>query len=96
MRHRAFFGIGTLQHQLRAANAAGGRRPRPEKNDFGEPRYGGPAPPKGHGTHHYHFKLAALDVETLTQAPNMGVADLWNAAEDHIIGQAELVGTYAR
>ena len=31
-------------------------------NDFGEPEYGGPAPPQKHGTHHYHFKLAALDV----------------------------------
>src|SRR5262245_57489560 len=25
-------------------------------NDFGEPGYRGPAPPPGHGTHHYHFK----------------------------------------
>jgi Raf kinase inhibitor-like YbhB/YbcL family protein len=65
-------------------------------NDFGEPRYGGPAPPKGHGTHHYHFKLAALDVEALSQAPNMKVADVWKAAQEHKIGEAELVGTYAR
>lgn len=65
-------------------------------NDFGEPRYLGPAPPKGHGTHHYHFKLAALDVEALSQAPNLRVADIWKAAEEHMIGQAELVGTYAR
>jgi phosphatidylethanolamine-binding protein (PEBP) family uncharacterized protein len=63
-------------------------------NDFGEPRYGGPAPPKGHGTHHYRFRLAALDVETLS--PNMKVADLWKNAEKHKIGEAELVGTYAR
>jgi len=63
-------------------------------NDFGEPRYGGPAPPKGHRTHHYRFRLAALDVETLS--PNMKVADLWRRAEKHKIGEAELVGTYAR
>jgi phosphatidylethanolamine-binding protein (PEBP) family uncharacterized protein len=61
-------------------------------NDFGEPRYGGPAPPKGPVTHHYHVKLAALDVE----APSMCVADIWSAAEKHIVAQAELVGTYAR
>src|SRR5712672_785482 len=35
-----------------------GHGPKTEKlgkavNDFGEPRYRGPAPPKGHGTHHY-------------------------------------------
>jgi hypothetical protein len=28
-------------------------------NDFGHRRYDGPAPPKGHGPHHYHFRLAA-------------------------------------
>ncbi len=65
-------------------------------NDFGEPRYGGPAPPKGHGTHHYHFKLAALDVEALTKKPKAKVEDIWNMAQKHIIDQAELVGTYAR
>jgi Raf kinase inhibitor-like YbhB/YbcL family protein len=68
-------------------------------NDFGEPCYRGPAPPKGHGTHHYHFKLAALDIETfpqVPQAPAASVADIWKAAQGHIIGQAELVGTYAR
>ena len=65
-------------------------------NDFGEPRYGGPAPPKGHGTHHYHFKLAALDVEELSHAPTMPAADIWKAAQKHMLGQTELVGTYGR
>ena len=32
-------------------------------NDFRKRGYNGPAPPRGHGTHHYHFKLAALDVD---------------------------------
>ncbi|TYO68032.1 YbhB/YbcL family Raf kinase inhibitor-like protein [Bradyrhizobium hipponense] len=65
-------------------------------NDFGEPRYHGPAPPKGHGTHHYHFKLAALDVESLSRAPEMSVADIWKSAEKHMLGQAELIGIYSR
>jgi Raf kinase inhibitor-like YbhB/YbcL family protein len=68
-------------------------------NDFGKPRYNGPASPKGDGPHHYHFKLVALDVEALTQAPRAAaarVADIWKAAQGHIIGQAELIGTYAR
>ena len=65
-------------------------------NDFGEPRYRGPAPPKGHGTHHYHFKLAAVDVEELSRAPKMAAEDVWKAAEKHMLAQAGLVGTYSR
>ncbi|KWV52840.1 phosphatidylethanolamine-binding protein [Bradyrhizobium macuxiense] len=65
-------------------------------NDFGEPRYNGPAPPKGRGTHHYHFKLAALDVEALSRAPKMPIGDIWRAAEKHMLGQAELMGAYSR
>jgi Raf kinase inhibitor-like YbhB/YbcL family protein len=65
-------------------------------NDFGSIRYDGPSPPRGDGAHRYHFKLAALDVERLAKAPNMEVADLWQAAEEHILGEAELVGTYER
>jgi hypothetical protein len=30
-------------------------------NDFGAARYDGPQPPPGHGVHHYHFRLTALD-----------------------------------
>lgn len=31
------------------------------KNSWGSIGYRGPAPPPGHGVHHYHFKLYALD-----------------------------------
>jgi Raf kinase inhibitor-like YbhB/YbcL family protein len=65
-------------------------------NDFGHPHYDGPKPPKGDGTHHYHFKLAALDVETLSQAPKARAEDVWNAAREHVIADTELVGTYER
>lgn len=65
-------------------------------NDFGEPRYHGPAPPRGHGTHHYHFMLAALDVDTLHAPAETKVADLMHSAKGHILGVAEVVGTYAR
>src|SRR3954471_19638378 len=30
-------------------------------NDFGNTQYDGPQPPPGHGLHHYHFRLFALD-----------------------------------
>jgi Raf kinase inhibitor-like YbhB/YbcL family protein len=65
-------------------------------NDFGKTGYGGPCPPKGHGPHHYHFKLFALDVDRLGLSPNAKVVDVENAARQHMIGQADLVGTYER
>jgi len=66
------------------------------ENDFGHPRYDGPAPPPGDAPHRYVFRLAALDVETLSQAPNLRVAEAWDAAQEHVIGQAVLTGTYHR
>ena len=64
-------------------------------NDFGKPGYGGPCPPKGDGPHHYRFKLLALDIDGLTLS-NPKVAELEAEAEKHLIGRAQLVGTYAR
>lgn len=65
-------------------------------NDFGRDRYGGPCPPTGHGLHHYHFRLLALDVDHLSVRDGAKVADVEAAARPHIIETAELVGTYAR
>ena len=65
-------------------------------NDFGKPGYGGPCPPKGHGPHHYHFKLFALDVDRLNVSSSAKVVDVENAATKHAIAQGELVGTYER
>ena len=65
-------------------------------NDMNKPGYAGPCPPKGHGVHHYHFKLFALDVERLGVPANAKIADVENAARQHAIGQAELIGTYER
>jgi Raf kinase inhibitor-like YbhB/YbcL family protein len=65
-------------------------------NDFGKSGYGGPCPPRGHGTHHYHFKLFALDTDKLDLPPNSKVADVESAARKHAIAEGELVGTYER
>jgi Raf kinase inhibitor-like YbhB/YbcL family protein len=48
-------------------------------NDFGHAGYDGPCPPRGHGTHHYHFRLAALDTSNLTVSPAAKVADVWRS-----------------
>jgi len=65
-------------------------------NDFGKPGYGGPCPPKGHGQHHYHFKLFALGVDRLDVGPGAKVVDVENAARKNALAQGELVGTYER
>lgn len=65
-------------------------------NDFGKPGYGGPCPPKGHGPHHYHFKLFALNVDRLGISPGARVVDVENAAKQHAVAEGELMGTYER
>ena len=65
-------------------------------NDFDKPGYGGPCPPPGHGPHHYHFKLFALDTDKLGLSPSAKVADVENAARQHAIAEGEIVGTYER
>jgi Raf kinase inhibitor-like YbhB/YbcL family protein len=64
-------------------------------NDFGKVGYGGPCPPRGHGEHHYHFHLYALDAE-LNLAPRLTRIQLYAAMKGHILAEAELVGTYQR
>ena len=57
--------------------------------------YRGPAPPKGHGTHHYHFKLYALDKE-LGLSAGATKQNLLSAMKGHILAEGELIGTYER
>jgi Raf kinase inhibitor-like YbhB/YbcL family protein len=66
------------------------------RNDFGRHGYGGPMPPRGHGVHHYHFKLYALDQQLSINKPGATKAEILRAMEGHVIAQAELLGTYER
>lgn len=65
------------------------------KNSWNKTGYGGPAPPPGHGTHHYHFKLYALDAP-LDLSPGVDKKALLAAMKDRVLAQGELVGTYQR
>lgn len=65
-------------------------------NDFKRSGYDGPAPPHGHGTHHYHFRLLALDIAKLPTGAAPTCADVESAARPHVLAAAELIGTYAR
>jgi len=63
------------------------------KNSFGNTGYSGPAPPPGHGTHHYYFWVYALD-DDLNLEPGLDRRALIDRIEDHVLEQARLVGTY--
>jgi hypothetical protein len=61
--------------------------------DFGANKYGGPCPPTG--SHHYKFKLYALDA-MLNLPKDTTKSRLLNAIQGHIITDAILTGVYNR
>jgi Raf kinase inhibitor-like YbhB/YbcL family protein len=63
-------------------------------NSFGNQGYNGPAPPPGHGPHHYYFWVYALR-EDLDLEPGLSRRELLERIEDHVIEQARFVGTYS-
>ena len=65
-------------------------------NDFRRLGYGGPCPPRGHGLHHYHFRLLALSVERLPVGDKPSCREVEQAARRHTIAEATLVGLYQR
>lgn len=64
-------------------------------NSFGKIGYGGACPPPGHGTHHYFFKVYALDAKLELEAGSTK-SDLETAMIGHILATGELMGTYSR
>ena len=64
------------------------------RNDFRKIGYGGPCPPPGK-PHRYFFKLYALDAVLPLEA-GATKADVERAMKGHVLGQAQLMGTYAR
>ncbi len=62
-------------------------------NDWKKAGYGGPCPPIGR--HRYFFKLYALDA-VLPDLGKVTKAALLEAMEGHVVGTAELVGTYQK
>ena len=64
-------------------------------NSFRKIGYGGPMPPRGHGVHHYHFRVYALK-QSLDVQPGIDKASLLAAMRGAVIAEGELVGTYER
>jgi Raf kinase inhibitor-like YbhB/YbcL family protein len=62
-------------------------------NDFGALRYGGPCPPSG--VHRYYFRLYAVDAAP-ELTPRSKRKAVGAAIKGHIVGEATLMGRYAR
>ncbi len=65
------------------------------QNSWPKIGYNGPMPPRGHGVHHYHFKLYALDAELKLPA-RFSKQQLEEVMKNHILAQTALIGTYER
>lgn len=62
------------------------------KNGSGANGYYPPEPPTGE-THHYHFKLIAVD-QQLQVGDGFEIQDIDKYMQGHILGTAEIVGTF--
>ena len=91
--HWILFNIPAEVRNLPEAGSAGEIGAIFGMNSWGRSDYGGPCPPGG--THRYFFKLYALDT-TLSLDESAGKEQVLAAMEGHILGEAELMGTYSR
>jgi hypothetical protein len=96
--HWGVFNIPANQREIPRGAGNGGRNTNfvQAVNGFGNSGYGGPCPPKGHGPHHYRFKLYALDVDKLALSPDAKIPDVEQQAQQHQIAMAQITGTYER
>lgn len=63
------------------------------KNTRGKLAFAGAAPPPGHGVHHYHFEVFALDT-SLPFAPGVDRDTVVAAMNGHVLASGEVIGTY--
>jgi Raf kinase inhibitor-like YbhB/YbcL family protein len=92
--HWVVYNVPPTESKLVEGAAKGGlpKGAKQGSNDWGKQTYGGPCPPIGR--HRYFFKLYALD--TMLELKNPTKAQLEAAIKGHVLGQAEVVGTYQK
>ena len=64
------------------------------RTDFGEPGYGGAAPPAGHGPHRYIFTVFAVDTGKLDVTPDNSGAVFGFNLHFHTLAKASITATY--
>jgi Raf kinase inhibitor-like YbhB/YbcL family protein len=64
------------------------------RNDNGSFGYFGPRPPGGHGPHHYHFQIFALDGPLALKPEDADLRALVDAMKGRVLAEGELVGVY--
>ena len=94
--HWVIFNIPADTRELKEKTPTNDTLPNGAKNgvnSWGRHGYGGPCPPGG--THHYFFKLYALD--TMLEGKGKITRELLlNTMKGHIVAQCELMGRYSR
>lgn len=64
------------------------------RTDYGEPGFGGAAPPPGHGPHRYIFTVFAVDVDELPVTPEDSGAKFGFNLHFHTLARASITATY--
>lgn len=64
------------------------------RTDYGEPGFGGAAPPPGHGPHRYIFTVFAVDTEKLDVTPEDSGAKYGFNLHFHTLAKSSITATY--
>ena len=64
------------------------------RTDFGQPGFGGAAPPPGHGPHRYVFTVFAVDTERLEITPENSGAIFGFNLHFHTLAKASITATW--
>lgn len=80
-------GAGSGQGGLPASAVQG-------RTDFGQPGFGGAAPPPGHGPHRYIFTVFAVDTDRLEVTPDDSGAVFGFNLHFHTLAKASITATY--
>jgi Raf kinase inhibitor-like YbhB/YbcL family protein len=89
--HWVIYNIPSTVTQLKEKNAAAEIKAIDGINSWDEKGYNGPCPPGG--SHHYEFKLYALD-KLLIETKAMTKEELLNEMKGHVLGEVTLTGIF--